>query len=341
MSFVALELLNQCLPHPTVLPELRSALEKIERCVSAVEKNVHLADIFLDKKNKDNLAKAFGPALPHAMQLITRLSLRSFQSRSLTTSNDIAGRKKIDFIYRCMGGWAAFDCALVVYRPTMPANEALFVLNPRKVSHLQILQEIPTGSVITLYVKTAKGQRSLTQEQLALDRIEAIFDIIQAPNAQFEVSPAPVVELNPGQAKPVQGAAPAAGAARPGVKSAVPRRTYHASSTSPKPYRRAPNEAPVLSLKVTVSKLDVVVHAGNAHLIMDHVRNYSGSMLLFVLRTEKQKINMDIDSIWSAEVRNGESVLFEFYGPKPDPEFVKELAKRVNKYTQMDKLTGE
>ena len=55
----------------------------------------------------------------------------------------------------------------------------------------------------------------------------------------------------------------------------------------------------------------------------------------------KKKVSLDADSIWSAEIRNGETVLFEFFGPQPVPRLLKELARSVNKYTQMDKVANE
>ena len=61
---------------------------------------------------------------------------------------------------------------------------------------------------------------------------------------------------------------------------------------------------------------------------------------MYVLRDKKEKVPLDVDSIWSKEIRNGETVKFEFFGDAPSEEFLKELANIVNAYTQMDKLAS-
>ena len=62
---------------------------------------------------------------------------------------------------------------------------------------------------------------------------------------------------------------------------------------------------------------------------------------MFVLRGRKVSVQLDPDSIWGLEIRNGERVVYDFYGPTPTEEFVKELASKTNKYTQMDKVANE
>jgi hypothetical protein len=149
-----------------------------------------------------------------------------------------------------------------------------------------------------------------------------------------------------GTGKPMQptGAA-SVSAGKPAAKSQVvkPRRKPVASSVTThfaRPTSGAPSGPVSFSFKVLVNKMDTFVHAGNAHLICEHIKGYPGRIVMSVLRAEKKAVSLDSDSIWSAEIRNGETVLYEFYGPVPAEDFVKELAKKTNKYTQMDKLAG-
>ena len=44
-----------------------------------------------------------------------------------------------------------------------------------------------------------------------------------------------------------------------------------------------------------------------------------------VIRDRVYPIPLDADLIWSKEIRNGETVVYEFYGPSPTEEFLKEL----------------
>jgi hypothetical protein len=98
---------------------------------------------------------------------------------------------------------------------------------------------------------------------------------------------------------------------------------------------------PSYSFQVVVNKIDTFIHAGNAHLIMSHLAKYSGQVKMAVLREKKVNVQMDSDSIWSAEIRNGERVVYDFFGPPPSDDFVKELMSKTNKYTQMDKVANE
>lgn len=101
---------------------------------------------------------------------------------------------------------------------------------------------------------------------------------------------------------------------------------------------------PSFSFTVVVNKVDSIVHAGNAALILEWLKNYNGGVEMFVLRPESKTgrvlLEKNPDDIWAREVRNGEKMLFDFFGPVPSQEFLKELSIRVNKYTQMDKIVS-
>ena len=96
-----------------------------------------------------------------------------------------------------------------------------------------------------------------------------------------------------------------------------------------------------LSFEIVINKMDTFIHAGNAQLIVGHLGKYPGRVEMFVMRGQKFPVQLDPDSIWGVEIRNGERVVYDFYGPKPSDEFVKELAAKTNKYTQMDKVANE
>jgi hypothetical protein len=102
------------------------------------------------------------------------------------------------------------------------------------------------------------------------------------------------------------------------------------------------SEDPSFTLTVVVSKVDTIVHAGNADLILELLKKYDGNVQMSVLRPEfesgRVRLEMSSDDIWAKEIRNGEKILFDFYGTVPTQEFCRELSIRVNKYTQMDKI---
>ncbi len=99
---------------------------------------------------------------------------------------------------------------------------------------------------------------------------------------------------------------------------------------------------PSFSFKVVVNKGDTLVHAGNADLILELLKTFKGQVQMYVLRTEsaekKVQLQMISDDIWAKGIRNGEVMMFDFFGPTPSKEFLRELAVRVNKYSAMDKI---
>lgn len=83
--------------------------------------------------------------------------------------------------------------------------------------------------------------------------------------------------------------------------------------------------------RVIVDKLDGLVHAGNANLVIEHLKTYAGRVRMFVQRDKREEMILQYDSIWSANIRNGEPVLFVFFDGKPEPGYLTELARHLNK----------
>lgn len=104
------------------------------------------------------------------------------------------------------------------------------------------------------------------------------------------------------------------------------------------------SENPTFSFTVVVNKGDIIVHAGNADSILKLLKIYDGTVQMFVLRpdfdNDRIRLEMNSDDIWARAIRNGEKILFNFFGPMPTQEFLRELSIQVNKYTQMDKMAN-
>jgi len=328
----SLRQLDHCIPDREALSQLRAMLDKVEKCCQALDRKLNLADVLGDPKNLGSLRNVFGKSGYEAgLQMVVRLALGQYEVRSFTLRNAIEGKRKLDFLHRSVGGWKQFD-AVVFLQPQAPGKdlEAYRLINPAKAAHWQTAQAIPAGTLISVYLKTLNGNRSRSQESLALERFEAVFDLVQS-RADLEDSqaPAPVIPMRPqAGSKPVT---------RP-ASSAPARPTFSSFRSKASVSTDGP---PAASFSVVISKMDTFVHAGNAHLITSHLGDYQGQVKFYVLRGSKQAIQLDADSIWGAEIRNGETVLYEFFGPKPADEFLKELGKRTNKYTQMDKIANE
>lgn len=322
--------------------KLRSIVERIEKCCAALERKLNLADVLHDDVNYHAITKTFGQDdLDVGVQLLLKVALEGYETTSFTLHSEIQGQKKTQFIYRFVGAWKQFDTVVAVTYPRGQGRRPVELINPLKQQHWGALESLPAGTLVTVFLKTAQGKRSQSQERLALDRFKAVFETVQNRAAQLDAQPAPVVQLER------KGSPHARQTARPSTSTA--KRPVSSAKRAPLPSIRSgfKNHAPtggttpVLSFKVVINKMDTFVHAGNAQLILGHLREYQGRVQLFVLRGEKKSVQLDADSIWGAEIRNGETVLFEFFGPNPPDEFVKELAKKVNKYTQMDKLAHE
>ncbi|MCC7442533.1 MAG: hypothetical protein IT285_12925 [Bdellovibrionales bacterium] len=351
---MSLRFLDHCLTDGAGLVQLRQALERIEKCRTAVGKGVNLADVLSDAANQQSLAGVFGESeFDVGLQLCLRFGLESHVAACFTLTQPIDGRRKLDFIHRTVGGWQQFDAVISLCLPESEGHHSMVLVNPTRAEHWQNLDAIPAGTVVTIYVRGARGANS-ADDRLALSRYQAVFETVQHISDAAETEPLPSVRFQepaaPAAAAPRTSAAPA-----PASKQAAPapaangagraRRKPVASTVSVNVKRSyapsgAPTGTPSFAFKVLINKMDTFVHAGNAQLICAHIKDYPGRIVMSALRAEKKAVSMDPDSIWSAEIRNGETVIFEFFGPVPSEEFVKELAKKVNKYTQMDKLAG-
>lgn len=345
----SLRYLDPCLPDFNSVARLKNVIASIERCCQALQRDYNLADILNDPGNQSSLAKAFGEEYDVGLQLVLKLALRDYEHVSTTLYRDIDGAGKLDFLHRSIGGWKQFDIVIAFHAYGQDPLHTIFAVNPMKREQWMALERVRAGTVANVYVRTKGPKRSTAQEELAAERIIAIFQTVQSMAEGVTLKPEPVVEFGEPAAPQIavvpqsstgNGARPASRAPGMGSTSGVKAK---ARSTAPsfKNFSAggpAVSSTPVQSLKIRINKMDVFVHAGNAHLIMTHLKDYQGRVEFFALRDKKQKILLDADSIWSAEVRNGETVLFEFFGVQPSEDFLKELAKKVNKYTQMDKM---
>jgi hypothetical protein len=318
-----LNYLDACLPDIESLYHLQSALKVIERCCHGATKNVNLGDILHDPSNQKALLNAFGTeGYETGLQILLRLALGNYAVKSITLFKEISGKQKLGFLHRALGGWRGFELILSLqFEPT--TAKPMILLNPKKTTHWQNLELLPEGTLCTLYLRS-DNKKSATQEKLAVERFEAVMDFLQDEADTLEAAPAPVVQLHRNR------------------KPAPSQSSGKVSAWKKKPAGgTAKLSTPTSTLKVVVNKLDTFVHAGNAQMITSHLSGYGGTVKFFVSRGEKKAVSLDPDSIWSAEIRNGETVLFEFFGPPPAEDFLKELAKKVNKYSQMDKVVNE
>ena len=334
----SLRFLDPILRSPSDLVRLRAVVDKAEKIVTAVGKGMNLGDILGDPANVDSLGRAVGADfLEEALTLITRLALDNYRVRTITVRRAIDGQKKFEFIHRATSGWKQFHATLMIRRPVV-GGASFDVFNPGRLECWKDLQALPEGTQLTVGLRMVGIGRVAAQEDLALDRWEAIFDAVQDNGEHLERVPTPALEIK---------SSTASAASTPKAKATAPRATTAirkpvASAWGNSGARAAvASGPPVLSFKVIINKMDTFVHAGNAHLIITHMRDYAGAVKLFVMRGEKHPVMLDADSVWAAEIRNGETILFEFFGPQPAEDFVKELGKRVNKYTQMDKIANE
>lgn len=342
-----LKQLDQCLLDRGALGRLRTVLDKIEKCCVAVERGMNLADVLNDEANLRSITNAFGAGgFEVGSQMLLKLAMHGYTVRSLSLDLPLDSDRKVDFLFRTFGGWKQFDMLLCFQAKVgAKADAEVRFVNPAVREHWDQVTELPAGTLVNIYVKTPGAKRSVAQEELALERIVAAFDLMQSRvDLQSDASPTPVVRLNPPkQAARNEPSRPVpTPIAKPsgGVKRAVSTARTFGSSAKRASAKYSMSE-PSMAFQVVINKMDTFVHAGNAHLIVTHIQDYEGQIKMFVLRAEKQNVQMDADSIWGAEIRNGETVLYEFYGPKPADDFVKELAKKTNKYTQMDKIANE
>jgi hypothetical protein len=312
--------LAQCLVDPAELPRLKQVIGKIEKCSQAVGQGLNLADLISDSANHASLRTAFGDQYEQGLQLLVRTALHSHSSLSFAVHSGIEGERKLGFIHKSAAGWRAFDIVLQIQHLAEGGESGILLVNPARSFAAQRCDSIAPGALVTVHLRQKSGRRSRSEERLAAERLWAVFETVQT-RVERQSWDTPAVAQEP---------APAPKA----------RLTQIRASHWDKPEVKVPAGKPT-GITVVVNKLDTFVHAGNAQLIVTHVRDYPGKVEFFVLRGEKRKVQLDADSIWGAEIRNGETVLFEFFGPKPQDLYVRELARKVNKYTQMDKAAGE
>ncbi|MBY0472458.1 hypothetical protein K2X30_14935 [bacterium] len=330
---MSLRKLDQFLGNRGDLTRVRKFLEKIEKCCGALEQKNNLGDILADPSNYKALLAGVEDELEYAIPMAARLCHEGYTVKSFLVETAITGAKRFDFIYRAVAGWSQFD-GCVVFQFEVGEERAPAVINTKRIQHWNQLQNIPAGTLVTIYLKTVQGKRSASQENLAVERFQAVFEVVQSPNGDLSTPVASVLQFNPQAGEKTE--------SKPNKSGPKQQKSAFARTTSLQNFTAIPSgQAPSMSFRVVINKIDTVVHAGNAHLILSHIREYTGKVALYVLRDKKQNVRMDADSIWGADIRNGETVLFEFFGPNPSDDFVKELARKVNKYTQMDKLGTE
>lgn len=344
-----LKQLDHCLEDRSSLGRMRAVLDKVEKCCVAVEKGMNLGDILSDEANLRSMTNAFGAGgFEVGMQMLLKLAMHGFTVRSMTLTQALDSDRKVDFLHKTFGGWKQFDMLLFFQGKAASRSDQQFCfVNPADRAQWDQVQDLPVGTLVCVYIKTVGAKRSQPQEEVALDRILAAFDLVQnRVDLQGDMAPTPVVRLHP--PRPQQAQAPKAEPApAPSPSKAAAPKPLRRASTAPRiggvsrSNTKYSMSEPCMAFQVVINKMDTFVHAGNAHLIVTHIQDYEGQIKMFVLRAEKHPVQLDADSIWGAEIRNGETVLYEFFGPKPADDFVKELAKKTNKYTQMDKLGNE
>lgn len=342
-QIMGLHHLDHCLHDRDDLTRLSAVLKKVDRCCQAVDGGMNLAEVIRDPKNYQSLVKTFGGyEFDVGLQLLLKLSLHGHTSRSFTVNHSIRGERKIGFIYRTVGAWHQFDAVMTLQIPRPEGGFTVIPINSTNSDHWNELDEIPEGTLVTVYLRTIEGKRRRSQERLACERYQAVLDTVQHESDEMYANQAPIAQI---QRREAQAKQPARKPAPQQPAQPAPRKKDPVPSKAPSIFeqRRALMSAvgsttPASTFKVVINKMDTFVHAGNAHLIITHLRDYQGRVDLYVLRGEKKKVQLDADSVWGAEIRNGETVQYEFFGPEPDEDFLKELANKTNKYTQMDKI---
>jgi hypothetical protein len=317
-----LKYLDLSLQSGSELSQLHSIIDKIGKVCSAVDKKMNLGDLLRYPQNLSSLQETFGTRnYPLGIQILTKLALEDYTYCSFKVNISISGRNKIDNIYRFTSKWDSFDSVLSIQHPD---NSGIILLNLKNLEHFNEIEEIRESSLLTIYIKTKFGERNLSNEEEQATALKNHIKALQYTSEEEIEAREKVVSMENFKKRNGQKKA----SKTPSFNNIMKNRLSMASQ----------DQDPVSNLKVIVNKIDTVVHAGNAHLILEQVRSYSGVTEMFVLRDKKEKVLLNTDSIWAKDIRNGETILFEFYGEEPSQEFLKELAKSVNEYTQMDNV---
>ncbi|WP_141735760.1 hypothetical protein [Oligoflexus tunisiensis] len=307
--FCSLETLFKYAKTTDDLNKLIAGLQKISRCCEGIKQGLSLGDIVNDPQNRKSLVSLFDKQLPQALLAIANYSLQDQTQASSVLNKGIRAHRG-SYLYRALGGWKQFQITLVC---TIVDDDGRFdvrLINAASRSDWERMQDLPAGTLVSVYLKTVKGEGTLAQESSALERVIELLDAVQfIPDEKPEF--------------------------KPEQKAARTRQNVHNRSNGVS----IDMTTPVYSFDVKVNKLDTFVHAGNANLIARVIRQYPGQVTMTVIRENIEKVTVNSDSIWAASIRNGETIRYEFFGPQPPHEdFVKELAQATNKYTQMDKV---
>src|SRR4051794_27207173 len=126
-----LRLLGECLPDRKALVQARGIIEKVEKCCTALKRNLNLADILRDGSNLQSIVQSFGQEYEAGMQLFLKWVLEEYTARTFTIHQPIQGRKKVEFLRRSVGGWRQFDVVLSLQMPDLPKHPVLLI-NPVK-----------------------------------------------------------------------------------------------------------------------------------------------------------------------------------------------------------------
>jgi hypothetical protein len=332
-----LRMIDQCIGDRKGLTALRAFLDKIEKCCSALDRKLNLAEVLEDPANQKSLANYWGrDGIEVGNQLILKIALGDYRVQSFAIRQDIAEKNRIDSITHALSGWQQFDCVLV-FLQTGEGSHSITLLNPQNSGHWRKIESISAGTLVTAYLKSNSAKRNHAQEELAMARLRAAFALAESHEAipEPKISPVHPIKSSPREPAKTQPSPTMRNAVRPAPTLPV------SHFARPDRARSQVGGEIALSFEMVISKMDTFIHAGNAQLIVGHLAGYAGRVEMFVMRGHKDPVRMDTDSIWGKEIRNGEKVLFEFYGPKPTEDFVKQLYVKTNKYTQMDKIANE
>ena len=324
-----LRFLDHSLANTQEFEIVSNVVSKISKCKSAVNQGANLADLLSDRKNIKTLEREFGEEFAVGMQILSKICLGEHEGLSFTINKDISEESKLNFFYKSVGGWKQFDTVICFHYEKGRDGESYRIINPTKQLHWRSLEIIPAGTIVTVFLRAKSAKYDESHVGLALKRYKAIFEAMQEVALENQNN---YEEIIP------DGALKEKRRSKVRKKRTRRKNEKNFSLTSGVGSMINANSTPVKSLRFVISKQDTFVHAGNAHLILSHIREYDGAVKMYVMRGEKDIVRMDADSIWSKEIRNGEEVLFEFFGNAgPEEAFLSELIKKTNKYTQMDK----
>src|SRR6478735_7233246 len=138
LSVLDLCYLDQYLQDRESLKQLRTILDKVEKCCSALDRKLNLAEVLEDPANSKSLRELFGDdGFMTGIQLILKMALSDYRHGSYVTDQDIDGKKRLDFLYHSVGGWKQFDMVALFLNTTTRFSQEGFesrtvqLVNPR------------------------------------------------------------------------------------------------------------------------------------------------------------------------------------------------------------------